>query len=229
MARLPRLLLATAAVSLATAGAASAAPTVTLNQDCYAHLPGTGSEPIVATIAGGTPGADFALTARGKGGGTAGTTSGTFDAAGNALARIDGVTPPSGTTQPTKGQVLEISIQDFGAGGAETPVATALVTTIALQVAAKPRNPRLPRRVRVSAGRAFARKTLYGFVTKPGSGRVLRRVRLGRANVCGYAATRAVVAPRGQAAGNFVLYVNAGPRLVKRRAVGFRFRIIRFG
>src|SRR5687767_1768691 len=111
----PRLLLVTAALSLATAGPASAAPTATLNQECYAHLPGRGSEPIVVTLAGGTPGADFSLTARGGGGGTAGSTSGTFDAAGNALAQIDGVTPPSGTTKPTKGQALAIVLQDFGA------------------------------------------------------------------------------------------------------------------
>ena len=168
------------------------------------------------------------LTARGKGGGNAGSTSGTFDAAGNALAQIDGVTPPSGTTQPTKGQELLFSIQDLGAGGADTPVAEALITNISMQVAAKPRNPRLRRKIRVSAGRAFARKTLYGFITKPGSGRVLRRIRLGRANACGYASTRAVVAPRGEGAGSYVLYVNAGPRLDKDRAVGFTFRIIRF-
>ena len=228
MARLHRLLLAATvplAVSLSIAGTASAAPAVTLDQTCYAHLPGRGSEPIVASITGGTPGAEFVLTARGKGGGTAGSTSGTFDAAGNAVARIDGVTPPSGTTQPTKGQELQLFIQE--AGGAETPVAETLITNIALQIAAKPRNPRLRRKIRVSAGRAFARRTLYGFVTKPGSGRVLRRIRLGRANVCGYAAARAVVAPRGRGTGSYVLFVNAGPRLDKDRAVGFPFRIVR--
>lgn len=222
------VLLAAAAASLSVAGTASAAPVVTLDQACYAHLPGRGSEPILASITGGTPGGEFVLTARGKGGGTAGSTSGTFDPAGNAVAQIDGVTPPSGTTQPTKGQELQFFIQDLGAGGADTPVAEALITNISMQVAAKPRNPRLRRKIRVSAGRAFARKTLYGFVTKPGSGRVLRRIRLGRANVCGFVSTRAVVAPRGQGAGNFVLFVNAGPRLDKDRAVGFTFRIFRF-
>jgi hypothetical protein len=227
MLRLRTLLLG-AALSLATTGTAFAAPTVTVDQTCYAHLPGRGSEPILATITGGTPGADFALTARGKGGGTAGSTSGTFDGAGNAQARIDGVTPPSGTSQPTKGQELQLSIQDFGAGGTDTPVAKTLITNISMQVAAKPRNPKLRRKIRVSAGRTFAGETLYGFVTKPGSGRVLRRIRLGKANVCGFASTRAVVAPRGSGAGDFVLYVNAGRRLNKERAIGFRFRIIRF-
>ena len=227
MVRLPRVLFAATASSLLIAGSASAAPVVTLDQACYAHLPGRGSEPITANITGGTPGAEFVLTARGKDGGTAGSTSGTFDAAGNAFAQLDGVSPPSGTTKPTKGQTLQLSIQDFGAGGADTPVATALITNIAMQVAAKPRNPRLRRTIRVSAGRAFARKKLFGFVTKPGSGRVLRRIKLGRANVCGFASTRAVVAPRGQGSGSFRLYVNAGRRLDKPRAVAFSFRIIR--
>ncbi|HEV2815080.1 MAG TPA: hypothetical protein VGW10_17625 [Solirubrobacteraceae bacterium] len=228
MVRLPRLLLAAIAMSLSVAGTASAAPVVTLDQACYAHLPGRGSQPIVATITGGTPGAEFVLTARGKGGGTAGSASGTFDPAGNAVAQIDGATPPSGTTRPTKGQVLELFIQDLGADGADTPVGTTLITTIAMQVAAKPRNPQARRRIRVSAGRAFAGKILYGFVTKPGSGRVLRRIRLGRANVCGFVSTRATVAPRGRGAGSYVLFVNAGRRLDKPRAIAFTFRIIRF-
>src|SRR3712207_3715713 len=148
MARLLRPLLIATALSLAVVSTASAAPAVTLDAACYAHLPGGGSEPIVATITGGTPGADFTLTARGKGGGaTVGSTSGTFDAAGNAVAQIEGVTPPSGTTRPTKGQPVDISIQDFGAGGADTPVASTLVTTLTMAVGAKPRNPRRPRRV----------------------------------------------------------------------------------
>ena len=63
-------------------------------------------------------------------------------------------------------------------------------------------------------------------MTKPGSGRVLRRVRLGGANACGYVRTRAVVAPRGRGGGSYVLYVNAGRRLNKNKAVAFGFRII---
>lgn len=226
LSRLAHLVLGATVASLCLAAPALAAPAVALDQACYAHLPGRGSEPIVATLTGGTPGAGFLLTARGKGGQAAGSTSGTFDAAGNAVAQIDGIRPPSGTTKPTKGQEIQVVVQEDG--GAETPGATALVTNIAMQVSPRPRNPRLARRVRVSAGRAFARKTLYGFVTKPGSGRVLRRIRLGRANVCGFASTRAVVAPRGQGGGSYVLYVNAGPRLDKERAVGFGFRIVRF-
>lgn len=224
--RLVHLVLGAAVAALCLAATASAAPVVALDQACYAHLPGRGSEPVVATITGGTPGAGFVLTARGRGGQAVGSTSGTFDGAGNAVAQIDGIRPPSGTTKPTKGQQIQVFVQEDG--GAETPAATARVTNISMRVSPKPRNPRLARRVRVSAGRAFARRTLYGFVTKPGSGRVLRRIRLGRANVCGFASTRAVVAPRGQGGGSYVLYVNAGPRLDKDRAIAFGFRIIRF-
>jgi len=220
--------LAVAAAFLSITGTAAAAPSVTLDQACYANLPGRGSEPIVAQISGGTPGGEFTLTARGRNGATAGSTSGTFDAAGNALAGIENVSPPSGTTNPTKGEALEISIQDFGAGTPDTPVASTLITNISMAIAAKPRNPKLRRTVRVSAGRAFARKTLYGFVTKPGSGKVLRRVKLGKANVCGYAKAKEIVAPRGSGGGSYVLYVNAGPRLDKDRAIAFSFRIIKF-
>ena len=227
MARPRFLLLAVVVVSLSSATTATAAPVVTLDQACYAHVPGGGSQPIVATITGGTPGADFALTARGRNG-PAGSTTGTFDSAGNATAQIDGISPPSGTDRPTRGETVDLSIQDFGAGGATTPAGSTLVTNIALAVAERPRNPRLPRGVRVSAGRAFAGRTLYGFVTKPGARRVLRRIRLGRANVCGYVQKLAVVAPRGRGGGSYRLYVNAGPRLRKARAIAVSFRIIRF-
>ena len=182
----------------------------------------------MATIAGGTPGGEFTLTARGRNGATAGSTSGTFDAAGNAVAGIENAAPPSGTSNPSKGEALEISIQDFGAGTPDTPAANALITNISMAIAARPRNPKLRRQVRVSAGRAFAGRTLFGFVTKPGSGKVLRRVRLGKANVCGYVKAREVVAPRGSGGGSYVLYVNAGRRLNKDRAIAFSFRIIKF-
>src|SRR5687767_3617440 len=131
--------LAFAAASLCLTGTAFAAPTATLDQACYAHLPSGRSEPIVATLAGGTPNGDFTLTARGRNGATAGSVSGTFDAAGNAVAGIENVAPPSGTSNPSKGEPLELSIQDFGAGTPDTPVANALITNISMAISAKPR------------------------------------------------------------------------------------------
>ena len=216
-----------AAAFFAVTATASAAPTVTVDRQCYGHLPTRGSEPISAVVRGGTPGADFNLLARGRRGNVVGSTSGTFDAAGEATAQIIGVRPPSGTTKPTKGEKITFAVQDTGTQ-TETASGSALVTTISMTVSAKPRNPRLARTIKVSGGRVFARKSLSGFVTKPGSGKVLRKVRIGKANVCGYASTKQVVAPVGAGAGNFRLYVNPGARLDKPNAVYFSFRIFRF-
>ena len=224
--RLAALAIALAALSIVPA-TASATPAVLLDRPCYAHLPTSGSEPIAATITGGTPGAGFLLSVAGPGKatGSSGSVSGTFDAAGNATAQITGVTPPSGTIDPTKGEQVRLTLQDFGAGGAETAVGNALVTTIAIAVSSTPRSPRAHRLLRVSAGGAFAGKVLYGFITKPGSSRVLRRFRIGKANVCGYASTRAVVAPRSFRAGAYRVYVNAGKKLDKPHALGYSFTI----
>jgi hypothetical protein len=216
-----------AAAFFALAGTAAAAPSVTVDRQCYAHLPSRGSEPISAVITGGTPGADFNLIARGLKGQTAGEASGTFDAAGAATAQILDIRPPSGSIKPNKGEPVTFVVQDTGTQ-TETTSGGALVTTISMTVSAKPRNPRLARAITVSGGRVFAHKTLFGFVTKPGSGKVLRRVRVGKTNICGYAKTKQVVAPRGAGAGNFRIYVNPGAKLDKPNAIYFSFRIFRF-
>jgi hypothetical protein len=228
--RLPAALAAAAVSLVAVPGAASAAPAATLDRACYAHLPAQGSQPIIANLTGGTPGAGFvfAATGPGKPTGSAGSAAGTFDAAGNATARIDNVAPPSGTTKPTQGQRIYLSVTDSGAGNAVTPVGTALVTNLAITVSSKPRNPRSRRLVRVSGGSVFAGQSLYGFVVKPGSAHVLRRVRLGKGNACGYVSRRAVVAPGSYRSGSYRLYVNVGRTLRKSRAIGYAFRISRF-
>jgi hypothetical protein len=228
-----RSALAATAVTLATlvaTASAAAAPTVTLDRPCYSHLPTKGSQPIVAQITGGTPNADFLLSAEapGQAAGSSGSASGTFDAAGNATAEITDIFPPSGTIDPDRGEALEIDIQDFGAGTPATPAASTLVTTIAISVANKPTSPHRKRRVRVSAGNVFAGQTLYGFVTKLHSKHVLRRFRVGKANVCGFASTRAIVAPRDFRTGKYRLWINAGRKLNRKLALGFAFRIFRF-
>ena len=215
--------------SLVAASAAAAAPTVTLDRACYAHVPTKGSQPIIAQLAGGTPGANFVLnaTAPGKGLGSAGSTSGVFDAAGNARAEIDDIFPPSGTIDPDKGEPVQISIEDFGAGGVDTPLATTLVTTISMSVSSRPRSPHRKRRLRVSGGDFFAGRTLYGFITKPKSRHVLRRFKVGKANVCGFASTRAIVAPRSFRAGSYRVWVNAGRKLNRKFGIAYGFRITR--
>lgn len=230
MTRTPRLLaaLAGAAAVTAAAPAAAGAATVTVDKPCYGKIPLGGSEPVVATITGGTPGGRFQLIFSVPGGasGSAGSQSGDFDAAGNAVVTYQGIRPPRTTIDPSKGQTIDVSVTDFAAGGVEQPSGSFKVTTIALDVATRPGNPRAKRAVKVS-GTPFANRVVYGFITKPGSSKVLKRFRIGKGNVCGYAERRAVVAPTRYRTGNYRLYVNAGPKLDKPRAISSAFRIFR--
>jgi hypothetical protein len=204
------------------------AVTGAVDKPCYTHIPTQGSEPITVTLTGGTPGADFlvAATDPGKGTGSAGSASGTFDATGNGTTQIVNVFPPSGSINPLKGQAVQISAADYGAGGVDTPIATATITNLALKVSSTPSNPRRARTVTVS-GTPFANQRLYGFITKPSSTKVLRRVALGPANACGYVSHKAVVAPASYRAGSYRMYVNAGTKLDKPHAIWLEFRITR--
>jgi hypothetical protein len=160
----------------------------------------------------------------GKGSGSAGSVTGSFDATGSATAQIDNVSVPGGTINPTAGRKVELSVQDFTAGTGEVPIGTTRITNLTLDVSSTPRSPRAKRAISVS-GTPFANKMLYGFVTKPGSGRVLRKIPLGRGNVCGYVSARRVVGPKTFRSGSYRLYVNAGSTLNKRGALSFSFRI----
>jgi hypothetical protein len=220
--------LAAAALSLSTAPAASAAITGSVAKPCYVHVPTRGSEPIVVTLAGGTPGAHFIVnaTARGKTLGSAGVADGDFDATGNGTARLTDDLPPSGSIGPVKGESLVISARDFGAGAAsiETPIAQTLITNLAMDVSARPRNPRKARAITVS-GTLFAGQQLFGFIVKGSNPKVLRRLALGTADGCGYLKSKGVVAPRSFRHGSYRFYVNAGPKLNKALAIGSGFSI----
>ncbi len=219
---------ATAAMALAAPAAASAV-TGTLNQSCYTHVPTRGSQPIVVSLTGGTPDAGYVVSASvpGKALGTAGSADGNFDAAGNATAEITDVAPPSDTIDPTRGQRIDISVQDFGVTGFPVvSVGQTLVTTLSMSVATRPVNPRARRVVRVS-GTIFAGRRVYGFITTTRSRHVLRRISLGRGDVCGFLSAKAVVAPPGFSAGTYRLYINAGQKLDKRDALWSSFQIYR--
>jgi hypothetical protein len=218
----------TAAGAVAVPGSALAV-TGGANKACYSHLPTKGSEPVVVTLAGGVPGANFvvAATVPGKDWGSGGSASGTYDVAGNAIAVIPDVTTPSGTIDPVRGAAIALSVRDFtAAGSADTQLGAVLVTNIAIKVASRPTNPRKRRRVSVS-GTPFADQRLYGFVVKGKSRHVLHRFLLGRADGCGFVSTKALVAPVPLRPGRFRLYVNAGKKLAKARAIGSGFRIYR--
>ncbi len=215
-----------AAALVAAGPAVAGAATVTLDKPCYSKIPTGDSQPVVATLAGGTPGGRFQLifTAPGKGSGSAGSQSGDFDAAGNAVVTYTTISPPKTTINPSKGQRVDVSVTDYAAGGVETPAGSFLVSTVALDVSTKPRNPRAKRAVKVS-GTPFAGQTLYGFVTKSNSTRVLKKFKIGVANACGYAERRAVVAPTTFRNGSYRLYVNGGTSLSKPNAIFSAFRI----
>jgi hypothetical protein len=218
-----------AAVLLAIPATASAV-TGTISQPCYSHIPLKGSDPVVVALTGGTPGANYLVyaTVPGKGSGSAGSVSGTFDEAGNATASITDVFPPGGSIDPIKGRAITLAVKDYGVAGdaVETPLGQTLITNIALDVKTKPRNPRSARKVTVS-GTPFAGQPVYGFITKGSSNRVLRRFSLGTGDVCGYTSKKAVVAPTNYAAGTYKLYVNAGAKLNKSAAIQSGFRIYR--
>jgi hypothetical protein len=216
-----------AALSLAPPSAATAAVTGTISAPCYSHIVAQDTQPVVVGLTGGTPGAGFvmAATAPGKGLGSQGSTSGNFDAAGNAIATIESIFPPSGSIDPLKGDVVAITIKDFGVTPAvDTLLGQTLITNLGLDVSTTPRNPRAKRTVRVS-GTPFAGKKLYGFVVKGTSRKILKRFSIGTGNVCGYASTKAVVAPKTFRHGTYRLYVNAGTKLDKPNAIMSGFRI----
>ena len=216
-----------AALSFASPSAASAAVAGTISAPCYSHIVAQGTQPVVVGLTGGTPGAGFvmAATAPGKGLGSQGSTSGNFDAAGNAIATIESIFPPSGSIDPLKSDVVAITIKDFGVTPAvDTLLGQTLITNLGLDVSSTPRSPRAHRKVRVS-GTPFAGKKLYGFVVKGTSRKILRRFAIGTGNVCGYATTKAIVAPKSFRAGSYRLYVNAGTKLDKPNAIQSGFRI----
>lgn len=224
----PAATIAVAAVLCAPAGAAAVTGTVT--KSCYSHVPAGGSEPVVVALRGGTPGASFLVSAAGAGQGlgSEGSVSGTFDAAGNATAQISDVSLPSGSIEPSPGEAVGLTVRDYGpilSGGmaVDTPIGATLITNLAI-AAGNNSNPRARRFVAVS-GTPFAGRPMYGFVVHGNSRKVLRRISLGTANICGYVRAKAVVAPRNFRRGSYRLYVNAGSQLDKAHGIGFGFHI----
>jgi hypothetical protein len=183
----------------------------------------------VVKLRGGTPGGDFMVAASdpGAGFGSAGSAQGTYDAAGNARVAITNVFPPSGTIDPIRGQKVHLTVRDFSPGGTvDTKLDDVLITNLTMKVAPRPSNPRKPRWVKVS-GTPFAKKHVYGFVVKGKGRHVVQRFRLGKGNVCGFVRRKVRVAPSPFQYTRYHLYVNAGAKLNKRKALRWDFRIFR--
>lgn len=222
---------AAAILGLAAIPAAGSAATIAPSAPCYAtsydQSRPSGErlqwQPMTGTISGGTPGGRFQIYGVG---GKAGSQVGNFDAAGNASYTITSYSSPG--ISPSAGRTVRLEVTEFVNG--TSPVTGAVdvkVSTLAVDVASRPSSPLRKRVVRVS-GTPFAGQQLYGFVVRGKKGsRVLKRISLGRANACGYARTRAVVAPSRYRTGTYSLYINPGKKLKKSSAVGYSFRITR--
>jgi hypothetical protein len=226
--RTPYLGVIASAALLLAAPAAASAVTGTISKPCYSHVPTKGTEPIGVTLTGGTPGAPFlvAATAPGKELGSAGSASGDFDAAGNAVTQITDVFPPSGSINPIRGEPLVVSVKDYGGAAVDTPIGTTLITNLTMDISSTPRRIKAHRKITVS-GTPFAGQALYAFVVHGTGSKVLRRISLGTADVCGYVAGTGIVAPKSYQTGSYRLYVNAGPALNKNLALFFSFKIFR--
>jgi hypothetical protein len=222
---------AVALLGLAAIPAAGSAATIVPSAACYATSFDSSRpsgerlqwQPMTGTITGGTPGGRFQIYGVG---GKAGSQVGTFDAAGNAPYTITSYSSPG--ISPSAGRTVRLEVTEFVNGTSPiTGATTVKVTSLAADVASRPSSPRRKRVVRVS-GTPYAGQSLYGFVVRGKKGsRVLKRISLGRANACGYARTRAVVAPRSYRTGTYTLYINPGKKLQKSAALGYSFRITR--
>ncbi len=227
------LLTSTALLTVpATSHALAGAP----DQACYSHSVRTGQDPLTeqvtqpinVSLTGGTPGGRFQVAlSRPKGSlGGMGSISGDFDAAGNGVGTITNVYPNPGSIEALKGQKILITASDYTAGISDQPIGETKITNLVTSVNTKPRNSRKARKIRVS-GTPLAGKKLYGFVTNKSGRQVLDRFKIGKANVCGFAKTKAVVAPSPFRYGKFRLYVNGGKKINRRAAIISGFSITR--
>lgn len=222
---------AAALLGLAAIPAAGTAAAIAPSAPCYATLYDDSKpsgqklqwQPMTGTITGGTPNGRFQIYGVG---GKAGSQVGTFDAAGNAAYTITSYSSPG--INPSAGRTVKLEVKEFAAGASPVTGSTSVkVSTVAVDVATRPSSPRAKRVVRVS-GTPFAGQRLYGFIVRGSkSSRVLKRISLGKANACGYARTKAVVAPSNYRTGSYRLYINAGKKLDKSKAIANGFRIFR--
>lgn len=212
--------------------AAASAGTLTTNQGCYTHVPlaktSVKTQPIVVSITGGTPGANFQVRAGRKvADGGSGSTTGTFDGAGNAQAAIADVFPPSGSISALKGDTVHLAVHDF-ATGADIATGTTKITNAAIDVARKPTSPYRTRTIRVSGlTPLYGGGTLYGSYVSGRTGKkVVKRVKLGHPNACGYLKVKRVLPPR-RGPHTWTLFVHKGKALKKSQSLAYSFKVYR--
>jgi hypothetical protein len=208
------------------------AGTLSTSQSCYTHVPlaktATKTQPIVVAVTGGTPGATFQVRAgRVAPDGGLGSATGTFDAAGNGQAAILDVFPPSGSISALKGDTIQLGVRDL-ATGADIAAGSTKVTNAAIDVARKPSNPYSKRTFRLSGlTPLYGSGTLYGsYVSGKNGSKVVKRVKLGRPNACGYLKTKRVLPPR-RGPHTWTLFVHKGKKLKKSRSLFYSFTVYR--
>lgn len=230
---------AVALLGLAAGPSLAAAATIGATTPCTTHIPtfryATSADPYPMTIqvAGGTPGARFLVAVsdpkRGFDG-SKGSQSGTFDGAGNGAVTVAAVSVPFRTSDdllnPISGRAVNLSVQDFGQGGAMIATGTTKVTNLAASLSTRNRSLRSVLPLRAS-GAVWAGQALSAFVVRGSrSTRVIKRYGLGTSNECGYVSARERFA-RGRSVGSYSIYVQPGTKLDKSKpyaVTGFSVR-----
>ncbi|MGE4428549.1 MAG: hypothetical protein AB7G37_19010 [Solirubrobacteraceae bacterium] len=212
----------TAALLAFAVPASTQAATITPTKACYTRVPTKGSEPIVVNIAGGVPGGRFQIY---QPEGKAGSTTGNFDAAGNATTALTNFS--TGSINPSKGRSLQINVREFTPGGiVESGSTSVKITNLALKLNSKPRSAYARRTWRVSGVTPLSGgKVLYASWRR--GSKTVKRIRLGKANDCGYLKTKKAAIPRSKYK-KFKLYVHSGKRYSSKKPyVGQSVRVIR--
>lgn len=228
-ARLSALAVAGAALSLALPAVASAG-TLTANQSCYTHFPLTTSavktQPMYVTVTGGTPGGRFQVRAgRTPGDAGFGSAGASFNASGVGVAVISDVYPSS--IDPLAGLTLYLAAHDFTT---DTDIATGTtkLTNAAIEVDRLPTNSFRKRVLRVSGlTPIFGAGALYGSYVRGYNGKkVIKRVKLGTPNACGFLKVKRVLPP-ARGFHKWALYVHVGRHLDRAKSLKYPFRVYR--
>ncbi len=203
---------------------AADAATITPLKPCYARVPTQGSEPLTFQLSGGNPNTRFLLSGVD---GKAGSVSGTFDAAGNAAAAIPDGFGSGRSIGPSKGRKITMQVQEFpvGAPSAVTGTAQVTVTNVAMDIKLKRRKPFSKATWKVSGlTPLIGRGTLYASYVRGTKGsKVVKRIKLGKPNACGYLRVKKVAPPARQFR-TWTIYVHVGKKLDKKKSISSRIR-----
>lgn len=206
---------------------ASNAATITPLKPCYARIPTEGAEPLTFNLAGGNPNTRFLLSGVD---GAASSVSGTFDAAGNAAAAIPNGFGSGRSIGPSKGRTIPMQIQEYpiGAPSGVTGTTNVTVTNVAMDIKLKRRSPFSKATWTVSGLTPIVGPgTLYASYIRGTKGsKVVKRIKLGTPNACGYLRVRKVAPPARQFR-TWTIYVHVGKKLDKSKSISSRLRTYR--